>query len=290
MKHTSAIKKLSTVLVFTAAAFILASCGKVKEEKFGIGSPTSSKYTDADLVWVENFNQKKLDTDNWIYEVHYPGWVNRELQAYVISDDNIYLKDGKLIIQPLKIRSTYTSGRISTLGKKSFTYGRFEARLKVPRGKGFLPAFWMMPADESLYGQWPKSGEIDIMEVLGDNVNKVYGTLHFGDPHTQNQGSAQIFEGNFADDFHIFAVEWEPDEMRFYVDDNCYYKTSEWFTKKSGFKESPYPAPYDQPFYIILNVAVGGNWPGKPDEYTTFDEQAQMVVDYVKVYQKKEYK
>ncbi len=289
MKYTNTIKKISTVIAASAAALLIASCGKVKEEQFGIGSPTSSSYTDDDLVWVENFDQKKLDTDNWMYEVHYPGWVNSELQSYVVSDDNIYLKDGKLIIQPLKNGNTYTSGRINTLGKKEFTYGRFEARLKVPRGKGFLPAFWMMPADESFYGQWPKCGEIDIMEVLGDNVNKVYGSLHFGEPHTQKQGSAQIFEGNFADDFHIFAVEWEPDEMRFYVDDRCYYKTSEWFTKRSGFGEVSYPAPYDQPFYIILNVAVGGNWPGNPDEFTTFDEQAQMVVDYVKVYQKKEY-
>lgn len=289
MKYTNTIKKISTVIAASAAALLIASCGKVKEEQFGIGSPTSSTYTDEDLVWVENFDQKKLDTDNWMYEVHYPGWVNSELQSYVVSDDNIYLKDGKLIIQPLKNGNTYTSGRINTLGKKEFTYGRFEARLKVPRGKGFLPAFWMMPADESFYGQWPKCGEIDIMEVLGDNVNKVYGSLHFGEPHTQKQGSAQIFEGNFADDFHIFAVEWEPDEMRFYVDDRCYYKTSEWFTKRSGFGEVSYPAPYDQPFYIILNVAVGGNWPGNPDEFTTFDEQAQMVVDYVKVYQKKEY-
>ncbi|WP_318664669.1 carbohydrate binding domain-containing protein [Treponema sp.] len=289
MKYTNTIKKISTVIAASAAALLIASCGKVKEEQFGIGSPTSSSYTDDDLVWVENFDQKKLDTDNWMYEVHYPGWVNNELQSYVVSDDNIYLKDGKLIIQPLKIGNTYTSGRINTLGKKEFTYGRFEARLKVPRGKGFLPAFWMMPADESLYGQWPKCGEIDIMEVLGDNVNKVYGSLHFGEPHTQKQGSAQELKGNFADDFHIFAVEWEPDEMRFYVDDRCYYKTSEWFTKRSGFGEVSYPAPYDQPFYMILNVAVGGNWPGNPDEYTTFDEQAQMVVDYVKVYQKKEY-
>lgn len=289
MKYTNTIKKISTVIAASVAALLIASCGKVKEEQFGIGSPTSSSYTDDDLVWVENFDQKKLDTDNWMYEVHYPGWVNSELQSYVVSDDNIYLKDGKLIIQPLKNGNTYTSGRINTLGKKEFTYGRFEARLKVPRGKGFLPAFWMMPADESFYGQWPKCGEIDIMEVLGDNVNKVYGSLHFGEPHTQKQGSAQIFEGNFADDFHIFAVEWEPDEMRFYVDDRCYYKTSEWFTKRSGFGEVSYPAPYDQPFYIILNVAVGGNWPGNPDEFTTFDEQAQMVVDYVKVYQKKEY-
>ena len=275
-------------MAVTAAAVMLASCGKVKEEQFGIGSPTSSSYTDDDLVWVENFDQKKLDTDSWMYEVHHPGWVNSELQAYVVSDENIYLKDGKLIIQPVKNGNAYTSGRINTMGKHEFTYGRFEARLKVPRGKGFLPAFWMMPADESFYGQWPKCGEIDIMEVLGDNVNKVYGSLHFGEPHTQKQGSAQVFDGNFADDFHIFAVEWEPDEMRFYVDDRCYYKTSEWFTKRSGFGEVSYPAPYDQPFYLILNVAVGGVWPGNPDEYTQFNEQAQMVVDYVKVYQKKE--
>ncbi|WP_318677863.1 carbohydrate binding domain-containing protein [Treponema sp.] len=289
MKYTNTIKKIFTVIAASAAALLIASCGKVKEEQFGIGSPTSSSYTDDDLVWVENFDQKKLDTDNWMYEVHYPGWVNSELQSYVVSDDNIYLKDGKLIIQPLKNGNTYTSGRINTLGKHEFTYGRFEARLKVPRGKGFLPAFWMMPADESFYGQWPKCGEIDIMEVLGDDVNKVYGSLHFGEPHTQKQGSAQVFDGNFADDFHIFAVEWEPDEMRFYVDDRCYYKTSEWFTKRSGFGEVSYPAPYDQPFYMILNVAVGGVWPGNPDEYTQFNEQAQMVVDYVKVYQKKEY-
>ena len=288
MKHTNIIKKLSGAMAVTAAAVMLASCGKVKEEQFGIGSPTSSSYTDDDLVWVENFDQKKLDTDSWMYEVHHPGWVNSELQAYVVSDENIYLKDGKLIIQPVKNGNAYTSGRINTMGKHEFTYGRFEARLKVPRGKGFLPAFWMMPADESFYGQWPKCGEIDIMEVLGDNVNKVYGSLHFGEPHTQKQGSAQVFDGNFADDFHIFAVEWEPDEMRFYVDDRCYYKTSEWFTKRSGFGEVSYPAPYDQPFYMILNVAVGGVWPGNPDEYTQFNEQAQMVVDYVKVYQKKE--
>ena len=288
MKHTNIIKKFSGAMAVTAAAVMLASCGKVKEEQFGIGSPTSSSYTDDDLVWVENFDQKKLDTDSWMYEVHHPGWVNSELQAYVVSDENIYLKDGKLIIQPVKNGNAYTSGRINTMGKHEFTYGRFEARLKVPRGKGFLPAFWMMPADESFYGQWPKCGEIDIMEVLGDNVNKVYGSLHFGEPHTQKQGSAQVFDGNFADDFHIFAVEWEPDEMRFYVDDRCYYKTSEWFTKRSGFGEVSYPAPYDQPFYLILNVAVGGVWPGNPDEYTQFNEQAQMVVDYVKVYQKKE--
>ena len=289
MKQTNTIKNISSLIAVTAVAFVIASCGKVKEEQFGIGSPTSSSYTDEDLVWVDNFDQKKLDPENWSFEVHQPGWVNSELQAYVVSDKNVYLKNGKLIIQPIKDGNTYTSGRINTMGKKEFTYGRFEARLKVPRGKGFLPAFWMMPGDESFYGQWPKCGEIDIMEVLGNDVNKLYGSLHFGEPHTQRQGTAMVPTGNFADDFHIFALEWDPGEMRFYVDDRMYYKTSDWFTKKEGFGEVSYPAPYDQPFYMILNVAVGGVWPGNPDEYTPFDEQAQMVVDYVKVYQKKSY-
>lgn len=288
MKKTNTIKKLSAGIAITALALMLASCGKVKEEQFGIGSPTSSTYTDDDLVWVDNFDQKELDPASWSFEVHQPGWVNAELQAYVVSNENVYLKDGKLIIQPIKNGNVYTSGRINTQGLREFKYGRFESRLKVPRGQGFLPAFWMMPADESFYGQWPKCGEIDIMEVLGNEVNKVYGSLHFGEPHTQKQGTAMDLKQNFADEFHIFAVEWEPQEIRFYVDDRCYYKTSDWFTCKDGFGEVSYPAPFDQPFYMILNVAVGGNWPGNPDEYTTFDEKAQMVVDYVKVYQKKE--
>lgn len=289
MKNTKVISNIFSVFTVVIVSFFLASCGKKEEEQFGIGSPTTSSYKDEDLVWVENFNQKTLDESSWSFETHAPGWVNNELQAYIVSDQNVYLKDGKLIIQPIKTGETYTSGRINTLGKREFTYGRFEARLKVPRGQGFLPAFWMMPADESFYGQWPKCGEIDIMEVLGNEVGKCYGSLHFGEPHTQRQGFAMLPQGNFADEFHIFAVEWEPGEIRFYVDDRMYYKTSDWFTKKDGYGEITYPAPFDQPFYIILNVAVGGSWPGNPDEYTLFDENAQMVVDYVKVYQKQNY-
>ncbi|MCR5613016.1 family 16 glycosylhydrolase [Treponema sp.] len=249
----------------------------------------NSTYTEEDLVWVENFDGDKVNSEDWNFEFHEPGWVNHELQSYGDSAQNTYVKDGMLVIQPLKNGSKYTSGRINTQGKHEFMYGRMEARLKVPKGKGFLPAFWMMPADESFYGQWPKCGEIDIMEVLGDQINKVYGTLHFGEPHTQKQGTYSLKKGNFADEFHVFAVEWEPAEMRFYVDGIMFYKVSDWFTKKPGKKEEPYPAPYNQKFYIILNVAVGGDWPGNPDASTKFGQNAQMVVDYVKVYQKKKY-
>ena len=275
--------KNTKFLIAAVSAFaVLASA-------YSIGSPKSSIYSDDDLVWMDDFDGKKLNSKNWNYEIHEPGWVNNELQSYVESSKNTYVKDGYLIIQAIKNGSKYTSGRINTAGKHEFTYGRFEARLKVPEGQGFLPAFWMMPADESFYGQWPKCGEIDIMEVLGNQTDKLYGTLHFGEPHTQKQESYKLPKGNFSDEFHIFAVEWEPGEMRFYVDDIMYYKVNDWFTKKDGFGEVSFPAPYDQDFYLILNVAVGGDWPGNPDSTTQFKENAQMVVDYVKVYQKKSY-
>lgn len=253
---------------------------------------SKSIYSEEDLVWQEDFNE--LNLNDWNFEFHEKGWVNNELQSYDDSSENTYVKDGYLIIQPLKGMNAdhtlkYTSGRINTQGKHTFKYGRIESRLKVPQGQGFLPAFWMMPDDESFYGQWPKCGEIDIMEVLGNQIDTVYGTLHFGEPHQQKQGTYTLKKGNFADEFHIFALEWDPGEMRFYCDGVLYKTVDDWFTKWDGYDEKTFPAPYDQPYYLILNVAVGGNWPGNPNSQTTFDEKAQMVVDYVKVYQKKSY-
>ena len=245
------------------------------------------------LVWEDNFDGTELNRDDWNVELHDPGWVNAEWQEYVDSEDNIYVKDGNLIIQPIKMKvdhkDYYTSGRVNTQNKHDYLYGRFEARLKVPSGMGFLPAFWMMPTDESFYGQWPKCGEIDIMEVMGQTTDTLHGTLHFGEPHAQKQGTYVLEEGNFADEYHVFACEWEPGEMRFYVDNELYFTEHDWFTKRNGFDEITYPAPFDQPFYMILNVAVGGSWVGYPDTTTEFGENAQMVVDYVRVYQKDEY-
>jgi hypothetical protein len=148
----------------------------------------------------------------------------------------------------------------------------------------------MMPTDENLYGQWPKCGEVDIMEVLGDSTNRQYGTLHFGEPHTQKQGTYELHDGgDFSKEYHVFAVEWEPGVFRWYVDGNLFYENNDWFTKRDGEEEKPYPAPFNQPFHMILNVAVGGEWPGYPDETTIFDERAAMYVDYVHVYQKDSY-
>ena len=147
----------------------------------------------------------------------------------------------------------------------------------------------MMPTDEDFYGQWPKCGEIDIMEVLGDNTGTTHGTLHFGEPHTQSQGTYRLTKGDFAREYHVYACEWEPGEIRFYVDDVLYFTEKDWFTKKDGADKAAYPAPFDQPFYMILNVAVGGSWVGYPDETTQFGENARLVVDYVRVYQKDEF-
>lgn len=245
------------------------------------------------LIWEDDFEGTELNRDDWNVELHEPGWVNQEWQEYVDSDENIYVKDGNLIIQAIKTQKDgkdyYTSGRVNTQNKHDFKYGRFEARAKVPSGKGFLPAFWMMPTDEGFYGQWPKCGEIDIMEVLGDNTKTAHGTLHFGEPHTQRQGTYRLKNGDFSSEYHVFACEWEPGEIRFYVDDVLYFTENDWFTKRNGFGEVAYPAPYDQPFYMILNVAVGGSWVGYPDETTKFEENARLVVDYVRVYQKDEY-
>ena len=248
---------------------------------------------DYHLVWSDEFDGDKLNEDDWNREIHSPGWVNAEWQAYTKEEEYAYVKDGKLVIQPTKKENNfgqteYYSGRVNTNNKHTFKYGRFEARIKVPEGKGFLPAFWMMPELEGYYGVWPKCGEIDIMEVLGDNLNTQYGTLHFGEPHTQRQGTYQI-EGDFSKEYHVFAVDWEPGLITWYVDGHKFYETNDWFTKYAGGEEKPYPAPFNQNFYIILNVAVGGTWPGDPDETTIFDERAAMYVDYVRVYQKDEY-
>ena len=245
------------------------------------------------LVWEENFDEDTLDRSVWNVELHDPGWVNSELQAYVDSEENIFIKDGNLIIQPVKTEKdgkvSYTSGRVNTQGKKDFKYGYFECRAKVPQGNGYLPAFWMMPTNENLYGQWPKCGEIDIMEVMGQQTDKLYGTIHYGEPHAESQGTKILEKGNFADEYHTFACEWEPGSIKWYVDGILYHEENDWYSTTKNVGTVAYPAPFDQPFYMILNVAVGGSWVGNVDDTTPFDERAQLAVDYVRVYQKDSY-
>ena len=251
-------------------------------------------YDGYNLKWEDDFDGDALNEDDWNYEEHAPGWVNSELQAYVKSDQNVYVKDGKLVIQPVKTKNedgsySITSGRINTQGKHDFTYGLFEVRAKVPSGKGFLPAFWMMPTDENLYGQWPRCGEIDAMEVMGQETDKVYGTIHYGSPHAEKQGTYTLENGNFADEYHTFSCDWQPGKITWYVDGIKYHETSDWFTAVEGETEVAYPAPFDQPFYMILNLAVGGSWVGYPDDDADYINTQSYSIDYVKVYQKDSY-
>ena len=242
------------------------------------------------LKWKDEFDGEELNRKDWNVETHEPGWVNKEWQAYVDNTENIYVKDGKLVIKPVEKdgengEKSYTSGRVNTQGKHDFTYGLFETRVKVPTGKGYLPAFWMMPANENLYGQWPRCGEIDIMEVMGQETNKAYGTIHYGNPHGQKQGTYTLDGPDFASEYHTFTVEWEPGKIVWYVDGMKYHEAKDWYSTTEGQGTVAYPAPFDQPFYMILNLAIGGSWVGYPDENTTYADQA-LEVDYVRAYQK----
>ena len=242
------------------------------------------------LVFEDHFDGAVLDRRHWNVELHEPGWVNEELQEYVDTPDIIRLEDGKLMIRPIKTvhedgRAYYTSGRITTQHKHDFTYGIFEARLKVPRGQGYLPAFWLMATDEERFGQWPVCGEIDIMEIMGQDTRKNYGTIHYGLPHSQKQSTITLPEGDFAQEFHDFALQWEPGSLRWYVDGRLFHEAARWYCADADGTPKPYPAPFNHDMYIILNLAVGGSWVGYPDETTDF-EHAAFAVDYVRVYQK----
>lgn len=181
-------------------------------------------------------------------------------------------------------RASYTSGRVSTQWKRDFTCGIFEARLRVPQGRGFLPAFWLMTTDEQRYGQWPVCGEIDIMEVLGHQAEKNHGTLHYGLPHEQVQGTVTLEEGDFSREFHDFAVKWEPGLIRWYLDGAEFFRAERWFSAGADGEKKPFPAPFDHDMHLILNLAVGGSWVGGPDETTDF-QNAVFAVDRVRVFQ-----
>jgi len=247
------------------------------------------------LVWSDEFNGTEINMNNWSFDDPTNGRWNNEIQSY--TQNNAYIQDGSLIIEARKEDITepsgqtynYSSAKLITKGKQSWTYGKFEIRAKMPIGKGIWPAIWMMPEDEPFYGTWPKCGEIDIMEFLGHEPNKIYGTIHFGEPHKESQGTYTLPAGqSFSDDYHIYSIEWEPGEIRWYLDGKLYHKANDWYSRDPYLADDyTYPAPFDQDFFLIMNISVGGNWPGNPDETTVFPQQ--MAVDYVRVYQKSNY-
>ncbi len=240
------------------------------------------------LVWSDEFTAPKLDFSKWGIEVNAFGGGNQELQLYTDRSENVRVENGQLVIETRKDRPNiqgtirdYSSGRVRTKNRGDWKYGRFEVRAKLPEGKGIWPAIWMLPTKES-YGTWAASGEIDIMELTGQEPNKVLGTLHYGAewPNNKHSGSSMtLAKGTFAEDFHTFTVEWEEKEIRWYVDGKLYQTQNQWTTKAAAF-----PAPFNQPFHLILNIAVGGNLPGAPNASTKFPQQ--MRIDYVRIYQK----
>lgn len=239
------------------------------------------------LVWQDEFDGDQIDRSKWGYQTGGTGFGNNESQYYTKNPANAYVNNSRLVIKAIKEPyggKPYTSAKLTTQGKADWTYGRFEIRARLPEGKGIWPAIWMMPTDMEKYGGWPSCGEIDIMEYLGHEKNKVYGTIHMGNPHTYKGGNLVLKEGDFSNSFHEFALEWTPTEMRWYVDGQLYHRDSEWFTQANGNStKKAYPAPFDRPFYLQINLAVGGNWPGYPDDSTLFPQSFE--IDYVRVYQ-----
>lgn len=287
-KKQEAIMKSKRILSSILAISMLlpmAACGQKKTE-----TPSIEGYN---LLWSDEFDGTTLDETKWNREERQPGWTNNELQEYTKSDENIFVKDGHLVLKAIKTEKNgkpyYTSGKIQGWNKTQFQYGKVVVSAKVPEGQGLWPAIWMMPNQESYYGQWPKCGEIDIMESLGNDTTISYSTIHYGEPHAEQQGTiTKEGDERFSAKFHEYSVEWEPGEMRFYTDGELVLTCNDWFTAEEGMDDKPYPAPFNQPFYIQMNLAVGGNWPGNPDSTTDFSK-AEFEVDYVRVYQKEAY-
>ena len=232
------------------------------------------------LVWQDEFEGAEIDRSKWTFDVGGHGWGNNELQAYTERPENARIENGMLVIEARQeefVRRDYTSARLKTQGLHAWTYGRIEARMKLPYGNGIWPAFWMLGADIQ-QNPWPASGEIDIMEYIGRDTNKIYGTVH--GPGYSGSGGVGHFtslpEGTLNNDFHVFAIEWEENEIRWYVDEEQFFKITP--------ESVPGEWVYDHPFFLILNLAVGGNWPGSPDETTVFPQF--LVVDYIRVYQR----
>ncbi len=272
-----------TLIRQTAVGTIRNDDSKVPFTNAGYEAPAS--YAGYNRVWSDEFNGTTLDNSAWSYDngdgcPNLCGWGNNELEYYTSRPDNLFFQDGKMIIearQEIMGGKSYTSAKIKTQGKKTFRYGRIEIRAKLPKGKGIWPALWLLPQD-NVYGVWPKSGEIDLMEAIGSEPDKVLGTLHYG----PGPGSAVISRkytapaGTFNDEFHVFSLEWKQDQIKFLVDNNVFSTVN-----KTDLGNNAYP--FNEYFYLIVDLAVGGNLPGNPDTSTYFPQW--LILDYIRVFQ-----
>jgi beta-glucanase (GH16 family) len=244
-----------------------------------------------DPVWADEFDGTTLNPANWEPMIGTgtsyglpAGWGNNEWQYYTARSENLFVSGGYLHIvarQESYAGSDYTSARIRTRNRQEFLYGRIEARIKLPSTRGIWPAFWMLPTD-SPYGGWAASGEIDIMESI-NTATTIHGTLHFGGnwPNNASHGGSVTGGINYGDDFHVYRIDWEPDSFRWYVDNQLYFTATSNVWYSTAAPENP-RAPFDTPFHLLLNVAVGGNWPGYPNSTSVFPQE--MLVDWVRVY------
>ncbi|MBL0744616.1 glycoside hydrolase family 16 protein [Chryseolinea lacunae] len=236
------------------------------------------------LVWADEFDTPGApDTTKWTFDLgNNNGWGNNELQYYTRDTRNVRVENGKLVIEAVKDSmggKPFTSSRVLSKGRGDWLYGRFEIRAKLPRGKGTWPAIWMMPT-KSNYGPWPRSGEIDIMEHVGYEGGVVHGTIHCEAynhiNNTQKEGMMTVPDAQ--DQFHIYALDWTKDKMDFLIDNKVFFSVTR------NPKDNVAGWPFDKPFHLILNMAVGGNWGGKQGVDQNIWPQ-RMEIDYVRVYQ-----
>lgn len=294
------MKKTLIVFVAIFGLLILSSCveqpEEEKEEEIITLSLCEETFENKIISFCDDFDTngenhfQGIDLSKWAFQegdgsqYGIPGWGNNEAQFY--RKENAFTENGYLHIQALNENfggKNYTSSRLYTNTLFSQTYGRFEARIKLPLGSGFWPAFWLLP-DNVDYGTWAASGEIDIMEAKGRLPFESSGAIHYGGQWPRNTYSYETYtfpEGQSIDQFHVYAIEWTEDKIQWYVNDVLFYETREWFSENGE-----YPAPFDTNFYLILNLAIGGVFDGGalPSAYL-FEEDIYMLVDYVRVFQ-----
>lgn len=282
-------------LVILICVLLLMGC------TFDIGTETKSSQTDDPnnderpvvpvwkLVWSDEFDYEgKPDPEKWGYDIGGHGWGNNELQYYTDRLENASVSNGYLTITARKekmYQNPYTSARLVSKNKGDFKYGKIEIRAKVPKERGTWSALWMLPTDY-VYGGWPTSGEIDIMEHVGYDPTKIHGTIHTGKYNHKNgtQIGQSITVPDATTEFHTYTIEWYPREILFFVDDHLYFMTKFNEIKDRGMND--YMAwPFNQRFHLLMNIAVGGDWGGQRGIDPNW-EKAEMVIDYVRVYER----
>jgi len=248
------------------------------------GYSTPNAYDGFELIWADEFEAETVNEEDWTFEIGNGdnGWGNNELEYYTDRPENVRIEDGQLIIEAREENFggyAYTSTRMKTQDKRTFQFGRIDIRAKLPKGQGIWPALWMLGNDIPSVG-WPACGEIDIMELVGHEPKTAHGTAHWGSNFSNHKfkGKSYSIGEDFSERFHVFSIQWKQGIIYWYLDDILYYSIS-----SKQMEGQPYP--FNDQFFFLLNVAVGGNWPGRPDATTVFPQQ--MVVDYVRVFQEK---